>query len=210
MMRRPSPAPMAGFTLLELIIALAIASLVALIGASALSGMLDFRQRSAQRADARADVRAAERVLRHEWAARGKVVRSDGRSLEFDTLHPAGSSAAAAQPALAHVRLACETAPSGALELLHSIRFMPDGTTPRPQGAPSWQEQQVLATGLRSCAFSFLARLRGADGQERTRWQTRWEESQPAPQLMRLALSGLREDMPPVVYTARSKPEQPR
>lgn len=209
MLRRPT-AYHAGFTLLELIIALAIASLVALVGASALSGMLDFRQRSAQRAEARADVRAAERVLRHEWAARGKAVRSDGRSLEFDTLHPASSAAATAQPALAHVRLACETAPSGALELLHSIRFLPDGTTPRPQGAPPWQEQQVLATGLRSCAFSFLARLRGADGQEHTRWQARWEENQPPPLLMRLAMSGLREDMPPVVYTARGKPEQPR
>ncbi|SDM30671.1 type II secretion system protein J (GspJ) [Oryzisolibacter propanilivorax] len=202
---------MAGFTLLELIIALAIASLVALIGASALSGMLDFRQRSAQRADARADVRAAERVLRHEWAARGKAVRSDGRSLEFDTLHPIGTGGGAAQPALAHVRLACEIAPSGALELLHFIRFLPlDGAAPSTQGPPRWQDRQVLATGLRSCAFSFLARLRGADGQEHTRWQTRWEENQPAPQLMRLALSGLREDMPPVVYTARSKPEQPR
>ena len=55
-----------GFTLLELVVALAISALVALMGASAMSMALDFYQRNAQRSTARESIRAAERILRHK------------------------------------------------------------------------------------------------------------------------------------------------
>ena len=74
-----------GFTLLELIVALAISSLVAVIGAAAMSTALNFYQRNTHRSSAREDVRAAERTMRHEWATRGISIRSDCSMLEFDT-----------------------------------------------------------------------------------------------------------------------------
>ena len=194
-----------GFTLLELIVALALASLVALVGASALSGMLDFRQRSMTRSETRADLQAAERILRHEWAGRGLAVSSDGQSLEFDTLHPIGADGIASLP-LARVRLACETLASDQLELLHYTSALPE---PTPNNAPAktvpWRNPQVLATGLQTCSFSFLTLERQADGRQTPRWITRWDAKAPPPQLMRLALSHLGADMPPVVYRASSK-----
>lgn len=203
-MKRPAPRPaaQAGFTLLELIVALAVSALVALVGASALSGMLDFQHRSARRSDARADVRAAERIVRHEWASRAGVVRTDGSFLEFDTLYPYGAGPAA--PVLARVRLACMPAADDQLQLLHSVSALPEVAAPGASApAPQWQDGQVLASGLRSCAFSLLAQVRQPDGRTQPRWQAQWE-GPDAPQLMRLALSGLRADMPAQVYAARA------
>ena len=191
-----------GFTLLELIVALAIASLVALMGASALSGMLDFQHRSAQRSEAREEVRAAERIIRHEWAGRGAAVRSDGKALEFDTAHPL--SEVTAPIAAARVRLACETSEDGVLELSHAL--LPADTPARPGAArPAWQDRRVLATGLQACAFSFLTQVPEADGKTHPKWVTQWDGKTQAPQLMRLALSGLRADMPPMVFAARGR-----
>ncbi|UHJ64538.1 PulJ/GspJ family protein [Melaminivora jejuensis] len=203
--RTAPPLPLAGrqcgFTLLELIVALAIASLVALMGASALSGMLDFQHRSAQRSEAREEVRAAERIIRHEWQGRGPAIQSDGQMLEFDTAHPL--SDIGAPVGVARVRLACETSEDGVLELSHAL--IPLDAPVRPGAAqPAWQGRQVLATGLQVCAFSLLAQVPEADGKTYPKWVTRWDDKTPAPQLMRLALSGLRPDMPPVVYAARS------
>lgn len=200
-MRHAAPAPQHGFTLLELIVALAISSLVALMGASALSGMLDFQHRSAQRGAAREDVRATERIVRHEWAGRGNRIRSDGQSLEFDTLYPVGGAPDAAS--LARVRLACETTPDGALELLHYVSAVAATGQAPTQQSTRWQKAQVLVTHLQTCAFAFLVQIREADGQVQPQWLSKWDEKNPAPQLMRLSLSGLGQDMPPVVYAAR-------
>ena len=77
-----------GFTLLELIVALALSSLVALVGTAGLSMASDFYARPQARNPAREAVRAAERILQHEWQGRGLRVYADATVLEFDTLHP--------------------------------------------------------------------------------------------------------------------------
>lgn len=194
-----------GFTLLELIVALAISSLVAVIGAAAMSSALDFYHRNAYRSAAREDVRAVERAIRYEWATRSKAVRSDGSMLEFETLFPVTGRASSAST-LAHVRYACETSPNEGIVLTHRVSSLPTGV-PRigQRTQPSaLEETRVLATRLQICAFSFLGEKPTAQGKPQPVWLSTWDEKTAAPALMRLSLSGLRDDMPPVVYQART------
>lgn len=190
----------AGFTLLELVVALAISALVALMGASAMSMALDFYQRNAQRSTARENIRAVERMLRYEWAGRGLVVRSDGLTLEFITLYPVLRKA---QPNLApaRVRYACESSDSGGLTLSHSVAALTRDNPGTPQ-PPRWLETRILASGLQECAFSFLTEVREPGGAMQPRWTPRWDDNKPGPHLMRLALSD-HDHMPPVVYPSR-------
>lgn len=199
------PKSEAGFTLLELIVALAISSLVAMMGAAAMSTTLDFYQRNAHRSAAREDVRAIERTLRHEWATRGTTVRSDGSMLQFNTLHPVARRALP-DLTLAQVQYACETTPNEGLVLIHRISVPPakgPNSVQRNQ-SPMHEETRILATRLEACAFSFLGSALGPGGQPQPRWIASWDEKTPAPELMRLVLSGVRADMPPVVYQART------
>lgn len=192
-----------GFTLLELIVALAVSALLAVAGAGALSSMIDFYQRNLHRGLGREDVRAAERTIRHEWAGRGLTVQSDGAVLEFDTAHPVTLSLPEIL-AVAHVRYSCENQPEAGLVLRHQIRFLPTQPVKQPpNGVGALQEDRILATGLRSCAFSFLAQQTTSDGRLVPNWVGQWKSSAEAPLLMRMVLSTVRTDMPAVVYKAR-------
>lgn len=193
-----------GFTLIELIVAMIISSFVALVGAAAMSTSLDFYQRNASRSASRENVRAVERTLRHEWATRGISVRSDGSILEFDSLHPVAKQAAT-DSAVARVRYACEVTSGAGLVLTHRITPLPPNSARQPeQSRQALSEQtQILASHLRICAFSFLGQVPDSAGVLKPRWFTNWDGKTPAPDLMRLALSGVHSDMPPVVYEAR-------
>ena len=195
----------AGFTLLELIVALAISSLVAIMGAGAMSTVLDFYQRNANRSSVREDVRAVERTLRHEWETRGVSIRSDGSMLEFYTLYPVVRQA---PPSLtvAHVRYACENTMAEGLALTHRVRSAAAGQVGVVQHGQraAYDETRILASRLQTCAFSFLGTIPSPQGKPQPQWFTTWDEKTPAPVLMRLALSGVRADVPPVVYQART------
>lgn len=202
---RTHPQREAGFTLLELIVALAISSLVAAIGAAAMSTTLGFYQRNTQRSAAREDVRAVERTLRHEWTTRGTSVHSDGLSLEFDTLQPV-TIHASQYPAVAHVRYVCENTSDNGLVLSHHVSSLAT-TSSRPQPSPSSSVQEInriLANHLQACAFSFLGTAPGPQGKPQPQWLATWDTKTPPPDLMRLTLSSLRDDMPAVVYQART------
>lgn len=207
------PAQQQGFTLLELIVALALSALVAMVGTVALSMSSDFYARNHARTQARESVRAVERILRHEWAGRGLRVDSDGTMLEFDTVHPLQLPLGATVP-LARVRYRCEPPPHtavagrGGWSLVYQVWPLPPAA---PVGSPlAWAPTRktegstptVLASQLQVCAFSFLLQGLNAQGKSDPRWVKRWDPTQPPPALVRLALSGLHSDIPPVVYTA--------
>lgn len=198
-----------GFTLLELIVALALSSLVAMVGTAALSMSSDFYARNHTRAQARDSVRAVERILRHEWAGRGLRVTSDGAMLEFDTVHPLQWPKGAVLP-VARVRYSCVPSAGGrGWSLLYQAQPLPPpvpagAVAPRLPPLTKTEEgtQTVLAGQLQVCAFSFLLQGPNAQGKPEPRWVKRWNPVQPPPALLRLALSGLYADVPPVVYTA--------
>lgn len=209
--------PQQGFTLLELIVALALSSLVALVGTAGLSMASDFYARHQARSPARDSVRAAERILQHEWQGRGLRVYADANLLEFDTVHPwqmptpsrqRTSVTDTAPLPLARVRYRCEKAAhSKAWALVYQVQPLPPAA---PVGAPVPSRpvadvegvRHVMAAPLQQCAFSFLAQGLDAQGKPEPRWVAGWDASQPPPRLMRLALSGLHADAPPVVYNA--------
>ncbi|MFN9471963.1 type II secretion system protein J [Acidovorax sp.] len=210
--RFSAPGIQAGFTLLELMVALAISAVVAVIGASAMSTALDFYGRNGDRARSREEVRGAERILRHEWTTRGIAVKGSATTLEFDTLHPVMGTPGAA-PAIARVEYACETAEgSSTMTLVHRVRTLPPATaantTARPP-TPTLLDTQVLASGLRMCAFSYLTRLPNREGKPIPTWLAKWEQLRQPPDLLRMGLSGVRDDMPALVYKARSEAGAP-
>lgn len=205
------PRAQAGFTLLELMVALAISAVVAVIGASAMSTALDFYGRNSDRARSRDEVRGAERILRHEWATRGMLVKGSATTLAFDTLHPVMGKPGAA-PAIARVEYACETpADSSTMVLVHRVRALTAATTTNntSQQPPALLDTSVLASGLRMCAFSYLTRLPNREGKSIPTWLAKWEQLRQPPDLLRMGLSGIRDDMPAVVYRARSEAGAP-
>lgn len=197
-----------GFTLLELIVALAVSALLAVAGAAALSTVIDVYHRSSQRVEARENTRAIERVLRHEWSGRGRVVKSDGHMLDFITA-PALTDPLTENFSLAQVRYSCEFAAPDDLVLKRSARtIIPGaiGTNGELDAVELAKEVQVqmLASHLKSCSFSFLVQQRTEDGKRIPKWVSKWTQDAAAPTLMRLAISGVRSDLPPVVYQANT------
>ncbi|CAN7732919.1 prepilin-type N-terminal cleavage/methylation domain-containing protein [Acidovorax sp. LjRoot66] len=205
----PLAGTQTGFTLLELMVALAISAVVAVIGASAMSTALDFYGRNNDRARSREEVRGAERILRHEWTTRGIAVKGSATTLEFDTLHPVMGTPGAA-PAIARVEYACETAEGGGtMALVHRVKTLAVATTNNRQPAPTLLDTSVLASGLRMCAFSYLTRMPNREGKPIPTWLAKWEQLRQPPDLLRLGLSGVRDDMPALVYSARGEATAP-
>ena len=206
---QPLAGTQTGFTLLELMVALAISAVVAVIGASAMSTALDFYGRNNDRARSREEVRGAERILRHEWTTRGIAVKGSATTLEFDTLHPVMGTPGAA-PAIARVEYACETAEGGGtMALVHRVKTLAVATTNNRQPAPTLLDTSVLASGLRMCAFSYLTRMPNREGKPIPTWLAKWEQLRQPPDLLRLGLSGVRDDMPALVYSARGEATAP-
>ncbi|KRC18373.1 hypothetical protein ASE31_27645 [Acidovorax sp. Root217] len=190
-------------------VALAISAVVAVIGASAMSTALDFYGRNNDRARSREEVRGAERILRHEWTTRGIAVKGSATTLEFDTLHPVMDAPGAA-PAIARVEYACETAEGGGtMVLVHRVKTLAVATTNNRQPAPTLLDTSVLASGLRMCAFSYLTRMPNREGKPIPTWLAKWEQLRQPPDLLRLGLSGVRDDMPALVYSARGEATAP-
>jgi prepilin-type N-terminal cleavage/methylation domain-containing protein len=189
-----------GFTLLEMIVALTLSALVALIGALALGAGADFHARSTQRQQSGSALRAIERALRTEWESRAKSVSLTSGGIEFDTATPVASGL---MPGIARVTYQCEGAPDGRFKLTSRTTPAPgaSGQTVNPSDAQV--KVDVWETGLTQCAFSVLQSRKDDRGRDMSAWVRSWSASDQPPQLMRAELTGDLGDLPALVFVAR-------
>ena len=202
-----SPRPAAGTTLIELLVAITLASLVAVLGGLVLRASIDFHGRATQRLSHTEHLRAADRLMQREWARRSEqdlVAASD--QVEFRTESIAGLPPEGA----AKVRYRCAEAESGrsALErqLLAPVESgQPGGAQKAASAGPAWRvlRSEVLMANLTACGFDFL-RARDTREGKVARWTGRWVQEpgseQLAPRLMRVNLATERGELAPLVY----------
>lgn len=206
---RPGPmrAGMGGFTLLELIIAMTLSALVAVIGATALSAGTDFYERARKRLKDHEDMRAAQRVLRIEWEARApRVMDAEADWVEFETRQQVFTNPV---PGGQRVRYRCVPEAKGYTllhELLPYVAPAPaaqGGSAPTPpkRGVLRPIQQEVLVDGLLRCDFSFLPFGQGAaKNKTEARWVQYWDGQIPPATVMRVRLAAYRGELPPFVF----------
>ena len=201
----------AGFTLLEMVVALALSSLVSLIGAMALAAGADFYTRSELRLHSHADLRAAERSLRVEWESRTGNVQLTGDAVEFDTATPVSG---AIPPGLARVRYSCLSNSGLGFVLVHkTIRIDVDEkknvagaqTLKSPMGESDIASPKPveLLKGLSVCRFSALSSRPSGYGKKIPVWLESWNTKDLPPQLLRLKLMSASGELPHIVFVAQ-------
>lgn len=202
-----------GFTLFELIIAMALSAVLALIGAAALSAGADFYGRAHRVMKEHESFRATERIVRHEWQGRGAKIQAttQGTQLSFET-----SQVAFLQEVrgVSFVRYRCEAQGDAGFRLLHEAFQRPmnlsaggvSGAESAAPPPPKLLLQEVLLERLAQCEFSLLGAVQGADGKATPAWLTQWEDTTVAPLLLRLKAVGQRGELPPWLFVARKRP----
>jgi len=203
----------AGFTLVELLVAITLASLVAVLGAVVLRAALDFHARATGHLKEGEDLRAADRLLAREWSARrGEDVVATATELEFQSDRFSGPYAPGQQGAI-RVGYFCSEDDAGRMVLQRRLLVRaeagaePPGGTRSPQaGAPdakpgAWRvlRTEVLMPRLAACSFGYL-RTRESRDARIAEWRGEVGAGQPAPRLIRLRLATERGELAPLVY----------
>ena len=196
-----------GLTLLELVIALALSALVALLGSAAMSNAVDFYHRGSERALMRENLRTAERMLRHEWASRGNWLAASATAVEFDAVWPVATTLPEPE-SVARVRYICAKADDATGWILRHEILPRQRNTPS-QGQPEAPtvhplESTVIASRLHTCQFSVLVLEPTSQGRPKPRWISDWLPTAQPPDLLRVAMSP-RPDMPAVVFQSRGR-----
>jgi general secretion pathway protein J len=191
MRRAGPPRAAAGFTLIEVVVALALAGLVSLILLQGLRLTVAGFGRMTQAADRLDDRTSVEALLRHALAAAIPAPAIGGRAgfigepqaLSFVTVADDGGAG------LYRVDLAFANA-DGRSELVMTRRLAMPFAQPREQ-------RSVLAGGVRLFSLAYFGAKSPAD---EPRWHDRWEGLVSPPQLVRITLEeGAAEARPPIV-----------
>ncbi|MFA7240086.1 MAG: prepilin-type N-terminal cleavage/methylation domain-containing protein [Sulfuricellaceae bacterium] len=191
----------AGFTLLELIIAMTLAALVVALGASILRMGVDFYHRSHEYIHQQQEMHGFLKLMRDELqgATKGSLALSgDATQLSFTTDNmPIGIGRGGQNKAM----LECRPNAQGQIELIHRIQVKkaPDdaGAAPPKPTTPEYEEE-ALVHKLTQCAFSFL--LRGEkESASKAAWIDDWLERKDAPLAVRIQLTQAAGSLPPVV-----------
>jgi prepilin-type N-terminal cleavage/methylation domain-containing protein len=207
----------AGFTLVELLVAITLASLVAVLGAVVLRAAIDFHGRANRYLKTSEDLRAADRLLSREWSRRREpdLVATENR-LEFQTDRLYGASAEGA----ARVSYLCSENEAGQVALERRLLARggpPDrpGSTGSTGSAPAaasvgggatadaagWRvlSAEVLVPQLTECSFAYLQTRESRDAKV-AQWRGEVGAGQPVPRLIRLRLVTPRGEIAPLVY----------
>lgn len=179
-----------GFTLIEVVIAMALASVVVLMGTSALSTVSTYQNRTSIVAQRAATLDSAAAFLRYQLARQRGLLLASAQVLEFQA-PVAEADSALGVPGKATFQ--CRAATSGQFDLLFwavplvqqapsSSRFVP-AKLPAP-GVPD--SALVLAEGLAVCAFEYGLQAKAPTGAGL--WQGEWTALSQQPSLLRIQL----------------------
>lgn len=177
-----------GYTLIEMLVALAVTGLLAAMLLSGLSSANGFISRTAQRASGGDAVYEAQRMLRTRVEGLRPVIRLDSMEPTVDaqgdeaSFSFQGPPPDAAQPD-APWRYRLQTTADGALMLYHasSLDRRYDFGAP---GATGWQGQRVI-DNVAAMRISYFGRDPISNGR---RWQTRWFRRPQPPDLVRISV----------------------
>ncbi len=190
-----------GFSLLEMIVALALSSLVAMIGAMALNGSIDSYSRSNARRHSHEQFQATERALRVEWSNRGRSrVLLAENAIEFDANTPV---LPAPRAGVARVRYACEKAEDGSLRLRSEI------VAPKPaasEAAKATPASEIWISHLKECEITAFQRTISEKGQVSAQWVKAWSDKIAPPELIQLSVQGEWGRVPPMVFLIHKLP----
>lgn len=188
-----------GFTLLELVVALALSTLVSLLGAMALGFASDFYARNEARLKHDTTVRTIEKTLRAEWGSRKGIARLSKDAIEFDTSSPIANKS---QSGIIRVRYTCvdDRDKSGQQVLLHET-LQAAKASDRTENLEVETTSQLVGD-LRVCEFSALQLSSNKSGDQFTEWVTLWNSEIQLPRLLRLKLNGSYVDVPDFVFVA--------
>jgi prepilin-type N-terminal cleavage/methylation domain-containing protein len=193
-----------GYTLIELLVAITLAAIVAAVGAAVLRAGINYHARATRQLAESEHLRAADRLLGREWSRRVEqdlVALSDRIEFRTDRLYGAGAEGAA------RVRYLCSTSETGAMTLEREL-LAPGESSQQPAaklatgaGGSGWRvlHTEVLLPQLTACGFSYLRSQEGRDARFAL-WKGEPAQGQPVPRLLRLRLATERGDIAPLVY----------
>lgn len=204
MNRRPSESGEAGFTLVEMIVALAILGLVLALLGSAAKLLRGTGDRLAERGAALADLALLDGLLQErlgdaialDFGPPGRWVSSfDGRpdAARFMTLSPGF------MPGEPLVAMAIGAAAAGGLELQRA-EVAADAPGFAALEAPDRVESRRLAADVTALRLSYFGRK---DGAAAAAWHATWQDERLLPRAVRLELDHARLDLAPIIVPIR-------
>ena len=196
----------AGFTLLELMVAMALSVVIATISAMALGSGADFYARKNLRQAVRGEFNVLESTLRPEWQLRVKPLKLTDRSIEFVTTQPRGNDLGSN---VIRVSYECNLNEKLIYSLVHtsielSIPTEADGPTSTLIPQEQRRAQITLLNNLNACSFSALESHDSKGRNAQRQWLSQWRADEPPPKLLKLQVSNFQSDLLSYVFVAET------
>lgn len=187
---RPASSAQSGFTLLEMLAALVLASMILVSLNMAMTAVGKGVDRTRRSLGEQAEIMAAVDIFGRDVARIAKIRRGssperfdgylfEGRSDEM--IYPLREREGLAAPGLYLVRLSVEGDP-GRRELIRERAPIPAGTT--AMDLPSWTDRVVLLSGDFTLAFAYRAQRSGQRD-----WNAGWSSADTMPEQVRLTIT---------------------
>jgi prepilin-type N-terminal cleavage/methylation domain-containing protein len=186
-----------GFTLIELIIAIALAAGVTVAATLLARASLDYEARHVERWTEREGVRDTWRLLTHYWKQRQKERFTFSKDRLLFEENEDGKRYL--------VGFSCDSFNENRYSLRRYRWFANDEEIRRLQQQGEWPANaaETLLSGLDTCLFTFLAPPAIHDPETSAHWVAEWKSGKP-PKLVRLNLKSPRGSLPPMIFEAPS------
>lgn len=176
------------FTLVELLVAISLATIITLLGVSLMRTSINNSVRNEEALAQHQTIRDAQRLIEHAWSGR----QTNGFSAKDNQIEFVSSQKAVGSLPL---RFTCQHGEGSDLALwFYKVAAARDGQADDPLPGIS------LLSGLTSCKFGYLQAP--ADDKQSAVWIDAWPTDKPPPSLIRLDLATSHGALPPLIFAA--------